>query len=79
MGAVGARPPLRAAVEAERTSAYRVGDLAVDGADLLALGFHEGPELGRVLRSLLDDVIEEPALYTREALLERAREELLRV
>ena len=69
---------LRAAVEAERGSAYRVGDLAIDGTDLIALGFTESPELGRTLASLLDDVIEQPALNTRETLLERARSELER-
>jgi tRNA nucleotidyltransferase/poly(A) polymerase len=67
---------LRAAVAAERTSPYRLGDLAVSGSDLIAIGFGEGPELGRVLRALLDEVIEEPALNTREALLDRARREL---
>ena len=36
----------------------------------------EGPELGRVLESLLDAVVEDPALNTRERLLERARAQL---
>jgi tRNA nucleotidyltransferase (CCA-adding enzyme) len=69
---------LRATVLAERESPYRLGDLAVDGADLIELGFREGPELGRVLAALLDAVIEEPARNTRESLLERARAELQR-
>jgi tRNA nucleotidyltransferase (CCA-adding enzyme) len=67
---------LRAEVEAERDGAYRLDRLAVDGADLIALGFREGPDLGRVLRALLDEVIEEPARNDRDALLARAREEL---
>ena len=41
-------------------------------------GVSEGPELGRVLAALLDEVIEEPARNTRETLLGRAREELQR-
>jgi len=69
---------LRAAVLAERESPYRLRDLAIDGADLIELGFSEGPELGRVLAALLDEVIEEPARNTRDALLGRAREELQR-
>jgi tRNA nucleotidyltransferase/poly(A) polymerase len=69
---------LAAALEAERGSAYRLAHLAVDGSDLIALGFREGPELGRVLHELLDEVIEEPARNTREALLDRARLELQR-
>ena len=67
------------AVLAERESPYRLRDLAVDGADLIELGFGEGPELGRVLAALLDEVIEEPARNTRKALLGRARDELERV
>jgi tRNA nucleotidyltransferase (CCA-adding enzyme) len=69
---------LRAEVEAERRSPYRIADLAVDGADLIALGFRESPELGRTLATLLDEVIEDPTRNTREALLARAREELQR-
>jgi tRNA nucleotidyltransferase (CCA-adding enzyme) len=67
---------LRVEVEAERDGPYRLDRLAVDGADLIALGFREGPDLGRVLRALLDEVIEEPARNDRDALLARAREEL---
>ena len=43
--------------------------LAVSGADLLAMGVPAGPELGRLLSRLLDAVLEDPALNTREALL----------
>jgi hypothetical protein len=43
--------------------------LAVSGADLLAIGVPAGPELGRLLSRLLDAVLEDPALNTREALL----------
>ena len=69
---------LRDAVEAERTSPYRLEDLAVDGSDLIELGFRESPELGQTLRTLLDVVIEDPTRNTRETLLARAREELQR-
>jgi tRNA nucleotidyltransferase (CCA-adding enzyme) len=61
-------------VAAERRSPHRLGDLAVDGRDLIALGYREGPELGRTLRILLDEVVEEPSRNEREALLARARE-----
>lgn len=61
-------------VEREAAQPHRLGDLAVGGDDLKALGFTEGPELGRALRALLDDVVEDPARNTREALLVRARE-----
>jgi tRNA nucleotidyltransferase (CCA-adding enzyme) len=69
---------LREAVEQERSSPYRLADLAVDGGDLISIGFSESPELGHTLATLLDEVIEDPSRNTREALLERAREALER-
>ncbi len=68
---------LGALVESERASPYRLGDLAVDGGDLIAAGFAPGPELGRVLSLLLDDVVEGPERNTKAFLLERATQELL--
>jgi tRNA nucleotidyltransferase (CCA-adding enzyme) len=65
---------LRTLLERESSQPHRLADLAVDGDDLLELGFTEGPEVGRTLESLLDAVVEEPGLNTREQLLERARE-----
>jgi tRNA nucleotidyltransferase/poly(A) polymerase len=67
---------LRDALERERGSAHRVGDLAVDGSDLLEVGVPEGPEIGRILANLLDAVVEEPRLNERATLLERAKAEL---
>ena len=64
----------RALVERELDAPHRLGDLAVDGTDLIAAGFEPGPELGRVLRSLLERVVDEPDLNTRERLLELAQE-----
>jgi len=61
-------------VEAERTSPHRLRDLAVDGDDLLALGYREGPAVGRTLRELLDEVVDDPARNDRELLLARAQE-----
>jgi tRNA nucleotidyltransferase (CCA-adding enzyme) len=66
----------RALLEQERDSPHRLGDLAVGGADLIAAGFVESPELGRVLHLLLDDVIDEPARNERDWLLARAAQEL---
>lgn len=50
-----------------------LSDLAVDGNDLREAGIPAGPLLGRVLERLLDVVIDNPALNTRDALLARAR------
>jgi tRNA nucleotidyltransferase (CCA-adding enzyme) len=47
-------------------------DLAVTGTDLQALGA-SGPRLGQILGTLLDRVLDDPALNTRESLLALAR------
>jgi tRNA nucleotidyltransferase (CCA-adding enzyme) len=48
--------------------------LAVGGTDLLAAGVPAGPALGGVLGRLLERVLEDPSLNTREQLLALARE-----
>jgi len=63
-------------VEREASQPHRVSDLEVDGSDLLALGYREGPELGSVLSELLDEVVEDPGRNRKEWLLERAQERL---
>lgn len=50
--------------------------LAIDGRDLQALGLAPGPRFGEILRMLVEAVIEDPELNTREALLERVRREV---
>jgi tRNA nucleotidyltransferase/poly(A) polymerase len=67
---------LRRLLETERDSPHTLDRLAVDGGDLLALGVPEGPELGALLRSLLDTVVDEPAANERATLLALARERL---
>ncbi|HEY1317272.1 MAG TPA: HD domain-containing protein [Gaiella sp.] len=65
---------LSRAIEEEQESPHRLADLAVNGSDLIAVGFHEGPALGAALARLLDDVLDDPAKNDREVLLARARE-----
>lgn len=46
--------------------------LKVDGNDVMkVLGIKPGPEVGKILSSLLEEVTDEPELNTREILLER--------
>jgi tRNA nucleotidyltransferase (CCA-adding enzyme) len=60
-------------VRQERSSPHRIADLAIGGDDLIAAGFAPGPRLGSVLQELLDSVVDNPALNTRDELLRRAR------
>jgi putative nucleotidyltransferase with HDIG domain len=53
-------------------AALAVGDLAVDGEDVMrALGLSPGPRVGEVLRALLEEVLEDPSQNERERLLAR--------
>ncbi len=52
---------------------WRISDLAVGGADLLALGI-TGAEIGRILDALLTAVMEEGLPNEKNALLDRVRE-----
>jgi tRNA nucleotidyltransferase/poly(A) polymerase len=60
-------------LENERESPHRLAHLAVDGHDLIELGYSEGPALGAELARLLDLVIDDPGANNRERLLEEAR------
>jgi tRNA nucleotidyltransferase (CCA-adding enzyme) len=64
----------REVLEAERSSPHRLGDLAVDGRDLIELGYVPGPALGRALDRLLREVVGDPSLNRRDWLLARAEE-----
>lgn len=56
----------------ERPS-LEIGDLAIGGAELRALGIPPGPRFGEVLRELLERVLDDPSLNTPETLLEMVR------
>jgi tRNA nucleotidyltransferase (CCA-adding enzyme) len=64
----------RVVVDRALSSPHRLGDLAVDGNDLIAVGYAPGPAIGQTLRQLLRDVVDDPSLNTREVLLQRAQE-----
>lgn len=64
----------RELVEVEAGSPHRLADLAVDGTDLIALGYRPGPALGLALAALLAEVVDDPGRNRREALLARAKE-----
>lgn len=56
----------------ERT-AFSLKDIAVNGSDIAALGVRPGPVTGVLLNELLEAVLEDPSLNTRDRLLEIVR------
>ena len=50
-----------------------LGSLAVDGDDLRRAGIPAGPELGKILRSLMTAVIDDPGRNTTDWLLQEAK------
>ncbi len=65
---------IAAGLERERANPHRIADLVVTGDDLIELGFTPGPALGGALHALLDAVLDDPELNTRDELLARAKE-----
>ncbi|MCX4343528.1 MAG: HDIG domain-containing protein [Kineothrix sp.] len=57
-----------------RRDAVTLKDLAVSGSDLIAEGMQPGREIGETLAALLDKVLEDPDLNTREILLKLSKE-----
>lgn len=57
----------------QKDMALKVTDLKVTGEDLMNIGIPKGPEVGRVLNALLELVLDDPMLNTKESLLERAQ------
>jgi len=51
-------------------------DLAVNGKDLIELGYKEGKKIGQVLKELLNLVLDKPALNQKKILLIRVKNSL---
>ncbi len=81
----GARSPRMYALDAlwqrvqeeiAAANAFAQRDLKINGNDVMKdLGIPPGPEVGRILRALLEKVLDEPKLNERETLLALARKE----
>jgi tRNA nucleotidyltransferase/poly(A) polymerase len=66
--------PLMNRVEAvlAQSRVFSLKDLAVSGKDLMPLGVKPGPGMGIILNELLETVVDDPSLNTKEKLLEIA-------
>ena len=53
--------------------ALKITDLDIDGEDLKSIGINPGPQMGSILKRLLDIVIEDPLMNTKERLLDEAK------
>ena len=61
-----------------QTLPHTLGDLAIGGADIIALGA-KGKEIGRILERLLGLVIAAPELNEKETLIELTKKEILKI
>ena len=57
-----------------RRDAVTLKDLAISGSDLIAEGMSPGRQIGEILTALLDKVLDDPSLNTREILLKLSKE-----
>lgn len=57
----------------QQDMALKISDLVINGNDLEAIGIEKGPQMGKILNDLLDMVVEDPLLNTKEKLLEEAK------
>jgi tRNA nucleotidyltransferase (CCA-adding enzyme) len=63
----------RIKAEMDRKPPFGPKDLEIGGHDLMALGFSEGPQIGQALSSLVQLVLDNPELNTKEQLLALAK------
>ena len=52
---------------------YMISHLQINGRDLIKMGYKTGREIGDILKLLLDEVVIDPSLNTREYLVKRVK------
>lgn len=55
--------------ELEKKPPFGPKDLAINGNDIKNLGIEEGPQIGIILNKIVEAVLDEPKLNTKEELL----------
>ena len=63
----------RRMLRSARTDPIEIADLTIDGDDLRRAGIPPGPLLGKILKALLEAVLEDPSRNTRDWLLQEAQ------
>ena len=64
----------RVRTELAKKPPFGPGDLAITGHDLIASGIPPGPGMGKILKQLVELVLDDPALNTKEQLLALVKE-----
>lgn len=64
----------RMAIDISSEECFSLAELKINGNDLIENGFKEGKQIGYILNTILNEVIEEKISNDREALLKRATE-----
>jgi tRNA nucleotidyltransferase (CCA-adding enzyme) len=54
--------------------ALKISDLKITGDDLMKMGIPKGPEIGRILNMLLEKVLDDPSINSKERLEEISRD-----
>ncbi len=62
----------------EKKQCISLRELAITGSDLIAAGITPGKEIGEILQQLLEQVLENPELNTREQLLSTVQKYVIR-
>ena len=60
----------------DKQQCLTIKDLAISGKELMELGMKPGPQIGEVLKNLLDKVLDEPELNEREQLIKLVKEDM---
>ena len=58
----------------EQEQGLYISDLVIGGQELIALGVKPGRQIGQILNTLLEEVLDNPEKNTREYLIDRAKE-----
>ena len=62
----------------EQEAALKLTDLDIDGNDLIELGVEKGPQMGEILNFLLEYVLDNPEVNSKEKLSSIVKEEFLK-
>jgi len=60
----------------EKQEAFQIKDLAINGNDLLSIGYKQGKEMGILLKELMEMVLEHPEANTKDILLGLAHDKI---